>query len=304
MAIRISGRRSFVLPARVAPGIAQDIDPAIYRPALTWSAQYDTQANMMASYSGPDQDVKLSNTGTLTLVADPLNPTRTRKFMQTDMPNGTSTTNGVTANPRMQIEDPRLILDGDEFWTAQTYIFPTAWPVVGTTDGYIQVFQMYGAPFGGGATITLTFRADGPYDTPDVLRWGFNRDNANIASNLAWKWATQRNKYVDIAMRIRADRKDPRTDDAAGVFYPGLGSVEIWLNTGTGWTQQTLIGGVTRLECVTIGEVNTTGPNSNEVQLYRRLDAFPGTLTHYISGHKRGPSLASVDPHSYDNTWL
>jgi hypothetical protein len=57
---------------------------------------------------------------------------------------------------------------------------------------------------------------------------------------------------------------------------------------------------VTRLACATIGSVNTDGPNSNEMQLYRRLDAFPQDLTHYIGGHARGPSLASVDPKSFN----
>jgi hypothetical protein len=101
----------------------------------------------------------------------------------------------------------------------------------------------------------------------------------------------ERLKRIDIAMRVIAGR----TVDT--------GSVEIWQNTGAGWVQQTLIGGVKRLGCVTIGSVNTTGPNSNELQLYRGLDQFPGTLHHFMTGHARGPSLASVDPHSHDGTW-
>lgn len=288
-------------PDPVVPGVPEDIDPAIYRTTLTWKANYlaDTAA-LVASYEGPDQDIKMATPGTtMTLVADPITPGATRKFMKAVQPNGTATTNGVTSSPRFQIEDPRRVVEGDAFWTAQTYIFPADWPAVGLFQGFLQVYQFFGAPFGGGPTISLTCRSDGQYDDPDTLRWGFNRDNGNIATGLAWKWPMQRMIYVDIAMRIVAGRKDPRTDDVAGIFFPAKGSVEIWMNTGQGWVQQTLLGGVTRIACAVIGEVNDVGPNSNEIQIYRRLDEFFDPVTLYVGGHARGPSLASVDPKSY-----
>ena len=262
-------------------GVAEPI--AGFRTALNWAADYSsTTEALKASYTTPGGQIKGDTT--VSLVADPLGTSR--KFMLTAVPNDL---NGVTQNPRMQAESPRTILEGDGFWVAQTYIFPTDWPDPGTgaPDGYLQVFQVYGEPFGGGATITLTCRANGTYDNGETgyLRWGFNRDNPN--PGLAWRWKVVRNIKVDIALRVVMGRTAQ------------TGSAEIWLNTGTGWEQQTLFGGVKRLSCVTLGEVNGIGPNSAQVQLYRSADDFPGTKSLYIGGHKIGGSLAAVDPMSY-----
>lgn len=262
-----------------------------YRTALTWAADYSTTLSALkASYAIDGAYIKGSST--LSLVTSPLGGTR--KFMKAVVPNILP---GVTANPRMQANSPVNVLDGDEFWFGVTYIFPTDWPAIARPTaaaphpGFLQVFQLFGEPFGGGPTVSLTFRTDGGYDSgdPDILRWGFNRDNspADGFTGLAWQWKMQRNIYVDIAMRMRMGRT------------AATGSVEIWMDVGTGWKKQVLFGGVKRIGCTTIGTVNTTGPQSTHVQCYRTVDKFPQDVTIFIGGHKIGPTFESVDPHSY-----
>lgn len=241
-----------------------------YNPRLDFTVDYTTTQSILDSY------YRVVSPETISSVKSPVGNDGLR-MLKAVVPN--TATGGVTANPRMQAGSDYVIEKGDEFWLYFDIVFPSTFPVVGLYDGFIQVCQFYGAPFGGGATFTLTSRSDGTYDTAeDNLRWSPNRDNPQI-KGLIWKHKIYRGIKHRYAIRMKV------TDSLE------TGYVEIWYDrSGTGYQQQVLYGGVTRLPIILWGSVNSEGPGRTEMQVYRREGEYD-SVTLYHGNHKIRGSL-------------
>ena len=232
-----------------------------YRPELDFTVDYSSTSSIKNSYA------KIESAYTVTAVDSPTGDGT--RMMLAVVPDDAT---GVTSNPRMQAQPAPNIRKGDEFWWTFDIVFPADFPVVGRWDGYIQVAQLFGRPFGGGAPFTLTSRSDGPHDTLDQLRWAPNRDNPHI-DGLIWAHPITRGVKHRYAIRMKVtDSRD-------------TGYVEIWYDgDGDGYRQQTLYGGVTRLPVVLWGSVNNVGPNRTDAQLYRRAGEYD-TVTLFHGNH-------------------
>ena len=193
----------------------------------------------------------------------------TRKVIRVQASNDTTLDTGDPENKiRWQTHVPFVFGPGHDIWVGMGMLFPTAFPVV-PTDGWMVLHEHHGAPFDGGSPNPLIIL---PGD--------------KLAYHDFWTTPMIRDAWVDIAIHTRFG-------DATHGF------VEIWMNTGSGWMQQTFKDGSQRKMHATIDKPNLKGPNGGGPKHYRKRHMWPGVVTNYFAEYRIGSSLEEVKPHSY-----
>ena len=187
---------------------------------------------------------------------------------------------GPTEDPRAQVETPALFRDGDEVWVGWSTLFPDDWPSQLPSGGsaWLTLSELYGPPFAGAAPVKIGMRSGAP-----ALSW---QRNSSYDWDVAWEHGpVLRETWYDQVLRVKL------SDD------PAVGFVEFYLDTGSGWEQQSL-GGRDRLYMRTLDDANGGGANYHKLALYRQRGLFP-TLTVYHAEHRMGGSFAAVAPRSH-----
>lgn len=180
-----------------------------------------------------------------------------------------------TANPRAQLEPPYTLNEGAEAWLGFGLLLPDDFPLPYPQAGWNGFVQVYGPPFAGSPPWGLTVGAGSS-------QFKIGRNSAPIA----WRYTAERNRWFDFALHTRLSSD------------PTRGFLELWLNTGAGWEQQTFTDGSRRLIFATLDGTNNGGANTFDLSNYRQVGVLD-VLTVYFAGHRIGRSLAEVDPHSY-----
>lgn len=217
-----------------------------------------------------------------------------RKALKMSVPN---TAVGPTVNVRCQMQPPANLGADMEVWMAFAVMFPSGTGVTqgdnpfptmpGTgTSGWFNVCQVYVSDPEGSAAIKLGMRIGGG----QRLYWQRNDRYGNDRP-----WVGPEFTY------------DLFYEYAFHVFFssdPSLGYVELYQNVGNGWVQQTFFEGTQkqtkRLYMLTIDPlVSGNEAMRFDLQSYRKVDLFPGTVDTYYAGHRVGYSLSEVDPGIY-----
>lgn len=181
---------------------------------------------------------------------------------------------GAGRNPRAQIEGPANLVRGGEYWVGWSTLLPSDFPII-PSGGWFTFQSIYGAPFAGAGPLGTRLGGN---------QFQFQR-NANYDWDLPWHQTIQPGRWTDFVYHVKLSPD------------PTVGFVEIYLNTGKGWAQQTLAG-QKRLYMKTLDSSNHTGPNSFRVTSYRKQGMFYVT-TLYHAAPKVGPSFNAVAPSSY-----
>ncbi len=187
---------------------------------------------------------------------------------------------GPTQNPRAQVETPKMLRGGDEFWVGWSTLFPTDWPdrLPSGGESWITLSELYGPPYAGAAPVKLGMRSGAA-----ALTW---QRNSEYGWDIPWELGPiQKNRWYDQVLRVKLS-SDPK-----------VGFVELYVNTGGGWQQQTL-GGSARLHMRTMDSSNGGGPNYHKLALYRKRGMYP-VLTVFHAEHRVGTSFDAVAPNSY-----
>lgn len=190
---------------------------------------------------------------------------------------------GPTPNPRAQVETPKVVREGDEVWVGWSTLFPSSWPDRLPPGGasWITLSELYGPPYSGAAPVKLGMRSG-----VDALTW---QRNGTYDWDVPWEEGpVVKNRWYDQVLHVRL------SDD------PEVGFVELYINTGAGWEQQTL-GGTSRLHMRTLDSANGGGPNYHKLALYRKRGMYP-VLTVFHGEHRVGTSFDAVAPNSYPDT--
>lgn len=180
-----------------------------------------------------------------------------------------------TANPRTQVESPYNIAEGNEAWLGFALLFPAGFPLP-YPNGWINFCELYGPPFNGSPPWGIGMN-------PGTSQVKLAR---NDGSPIAWRLEATTGLWMDFAFRTRQ------------ASHTRQGFLEIWLNVGAGWTQQSFADGTTRFYFPTIDASNNSGGNSWIIQNYRQVDTADD-VTVYFAAHRLGRSLAEVDAHSH-----
>lgn len=187
---------------------------------------------------------------------------------------------GPTAHPRAQVETPKMIRGGDEVWVGWSTLFPSDWPERLPPGGtsWITLSEFYGPPYAGAAPVKLGTRSG-----TDALTW---QRNSSYGWDIPWeRGPIQKNRWYDQVLHVKLSSD------------PEVGFVELYLNTGEGWEQQTVLGSP-RLHMRTLDSSNGGGPNYHKLALYRTRGMYP-TLTVFHAEHRVGTSFDAVAPDSY-----
>lgn len=187
---------------------------------------------------------------------------------------------GPTRDPRAQVETPAVLEGGDEVWIGWSTLFPEDWPSRLPPGGsaWLTLSELYGPPFDGAAPVKIGMRSGAP-----AVTW---QRNGSYDWDVAWEQGpVLRERWYDFVLRVRL------SDD------PAIGFVELYLDTGDGWQQQSLRGR-DRLHMRTLDDANGGGANYHKLALYRQRGLFP-VLTVYHAEHRVGGSFAAVAPRSH-----
>lgn len=187
---------------------------------------------------------------------------------------------GPTENPRAQVETPKMLRGGDEFWVGWSTLFPPDWPNRLPSGGasWITLSELYGPPYAGAAPVKFGMRSG-----TDALTW---QRNSNYGWDIPWeRGPVQTNRWYDQVLHVKLSSD------------PEVGFVELYVNTGGGWQQQTLRGSA-RLHMRTMDSSNGGGPNYHKLALYRKRGMYP-VLTVFHAEHRVGTSFDAVAPNSY-----
>jgi hypothetical protein len=200
-----------------------------------------------------------------------------RKVLKLTVPD---TAIGPTENPRGQLQSPSVLPADADFWFGWATLFPADFPVMPiASSGFLNVFQVHGAPFAGSPSFSIGLRATGDD------QFGWHRNNTYNVDH-PWLRPLLRNVWFDFAVRMKLSND------------PAVGFVELYLNDGTGWTQQ-LLHGQSRLHFKSWdAAVQGIGPQRTDIQLYRKVGMF-ASVTVYHAAHKIGASFNAVAPNSH-----
>jgi hypothetical protein len=182
-----------------------------------------------------------------------------------------------TGNPRTQLDPPRFILPGEDWWLGFGLYFPPDWPIV-PSGGWQTFASVYGPHYSGTSALTLNQAGD---------RIRVQR-NARYGWDEPMSTPIRRGRWMDWALHfvLSAD--------------PAVGFYEVWLNTGDGWAQRPLAGRA-RLRFQTLDETHDDGPNYAHLTNYRTAGMWPGAHALCVAEHRIGSCLVTVDPASYDH---
>jgi len=184
---------------------------------------------------------------------------------------------------RAQLSTPSFMRSGQAWWVGFGLYLPR--PIV-PNKGMVMLHEIYGPPFRNG---------------PNSLRWHpsgrLTMSNTPMSGRQAWDdyefWSLPNvslGKWYDFAFRYAMSSK------------PSQGSVEVWLNDGSGWKQQKLGRKGHRdslrlhYDTLRIGG-NGGGANYSSIKV-AQWENHPVEV--YFSGHKVGKSLSAVDPGTYE----
>jgi hypothetical protein len=233
------------------------------RPCLTFDADFSGRGLGAYSYVAHPEHV--------TIVDDPiLGPAR--KVARLDTHDGDVQ---PTGNPRTQLDPPRFIQPGEDWWFGFGLLFPADWPIV-PRGGWQTFASVYGPPYSGTSSLTLN-------QSGDQIRV---QRNARYGWDVPLSVPLLRGRWMDWAWRFVL------SEDPAVGFY------EVWLNTGDGWHQK-LLAGKQRLRFQTLDDTHNGGPNYAHVTNYRLAGMWPGAHALHVAEHRIGPCLTSVDPGSH-----
>ena len=212
----------------------------------------------------------------ISVVDDPVLGDR-RQVMRFTVQDGDT---GPTADPRAQVETPEVFEEGDELWIGWSTLFPSGWPdrlPAGGTS-WLTLSELYGPPYAGAAPVKLGMRSG-----VDALSW---QRNGTYGWDVPWEVGPLRtDHWYDQVLHVRLSSDG------------GSGFVELYLDTGDGWEQQTLAGEL-RLRTATLDGSNDAGPNHHKLALYRKRGLFP-VLTVYHAEHRVGTTFDAVAPRTY-----
>lgn len=187
---------------------------------------------------------------------------------------------GPTANPRAQVETPKMFRNGDDAWIGWSTLFPSDWPQHLPAGGvaWITLSELYGPPYSGAAPVKFGMRSG-----VDAVTW---QRNGTYGWDTPWeRGSIMKNRWYDHVLHVKFSHD------------PAVGFVELYVNTGDGWVQQDLAG-TSRLHMATFDGANGGGPNYHKLALYRLRGMYP-VLTVLHAEHRVGDSFQSVAPHSY-----
>lgn len=184
--------------------------------------------------------------------------------------------NQLTGNPRAQAETAKQFDDGDDIYIGFSMMFPSDYPSTLPAGGWMTFAEVYGPPYAGGAPIRIG--AQNGSTAPAMI--------LGNGAAVPWRMASlQRNVWYDFVLRERLS------------FSASTGFVELWVNSGSGWTKQ-LLSGRDRLPLATLGTANGGGANYHKIAAYRKAGMFP-VVTHYFADHCISTSFAGAAPRSH-----
>jgi hypothetical protein len=235
---------------------------------VLWSADYATKG--LSAYTTVIHPERIS------IVNDPILGTARKVARLTVY----DTDTGPTENPRAQMEGPYILEEGREFWVGWSTLFPSDWPA-----------QL---PCGVGAWLTFVSTYGPPHAGAGPAKFGQVGCSANVDFNrnetynydLPWSTPVVRNRWMDFVVHQKMSQD------------PAVGFMEIYLNTGSGWQQQTFANGQKRLYYKTMDSSNNGGPNNHRLSLYRMKGMY-SVMTLYHADHRIGTSFDAVAPTSY-----
>lgn len=211
------------------------------------------------------------NPGTVSVVDDPVNGAKRQvlKFSVTE-----SDLSG--GYPRAQAQSASTLAAGSLYYVGWGLYLPSDFPVI-PADGWMVHHEIYGPPF----------NSTGP-----TVMWILNEKfsytrNATYSGDEPWSMPIVRGAWVDFVMAVRLSAD------------PAIGTVQLWVNAGSGYVQQNLAGNTT-LTMATIDASNNGGNNFSSLKQSRKLGMFPNlTTVTYTTGQRVGTTFAAVDPCSY-----
>lgn len=186
----------------------------------------------------------------------------------------------LTGNPRAQLESAKFWTSGAEYYVGASYYFPQDWPVQQDTKQWVNLGEVYGAPYAGASPNALF--AKKVSSGGQVITW---QRNGTYAWDRPFEVPLVRGRWHDFVFRIKLSSD------------PTVGFWEGWSNTGSGW-QRLKLHGQDRLYTQTIDASNNGGANYHKLAHYRSKGMWP-VATHYAADHKIGTSFAAVAPRSY-----
>lgn len=250
------------------PTTASPTTPAPIAGRLVFDA--DVARKGLAAYSSTH------NANRVSIVNDPVLGD-TRKVLRFTV---YDTDDQLTGNPRAQLETSKFWGKGDEYYVGASYYFPRDFPMQQDTKQWVNLGEVYGAPYAGASPNSLFVKRVS--NGTQVIAW---QRNGNYGWDRPFEVPLVKGRWHDFVLRIKL------SDD------PTVGYTEAWSNTGGGW-QQLKLNGQNRLHGKTMDASNSGGLNYHKIAHYRSKGMWP-VATHYTADHKIGTSFEAVAPRSY-----
>lgn len=182
---------------------------------------------------------------------------------------------------RAQLATGSFMASGETWWVGiGVYITPNQ-PL---NESLVMLHEIYGPPFGNGPN-SLRQTPDGKFSMSNTPESG---TEAWYAYEF-WSMPFETGKWYDIAFRYTMSQD------------PAIGSVEVWVNDGTGWKQQLLGPAGNRTQRRLFYDTLRVGGNgnANNYSTIKVAQWEDHPVEAIFSGHKVGASLWDVDPRTY-----
>ncbi len=186
----------------------------------------------------------------------------------------------LTGNPRAQLESQKFWRAGEEHYVGVSYYFPHDWPMQQDTRQWVNLGEVYGAPYAGASPNALFVKRVS--SGGQVIAW---QRNGTYGWDRPFEVPLVKGRWHDFVFRIKLSAD------------PQVGFWEAWLNTGSGW-QRLQLHGKDRLHSKTLDASNSGGANYHKLAHYRSKGMWP-VATHYAADHAIGDSFDAVAPHSH-----
>lgn len=240
-----------------------------------------------ADFSAPlkPQYFRVHHPEVITVVDDPILGS-VRKVVKGEPPNDLV---GPTENPRIQLSPTRLLGADMVVWGGFSFMipsvgFPASMPT--GSSGWCNFIQLYAPNAEGSAPWKIGMRSG------HARRLCWQR-NETYGNDIPWEMPADMayDVWHDFVVRIKMSND------------PTVGSVEMWLDTGSGWIKQSYADGSTTMMTRTYDQgVNLYLPLTLELQIYRKKSMggdWDNPVTAYHAHHALGHSFASVMPSTY-----